>query len=69
MKNEPTNARETYERIKARAARFIDRQLAFEHAATTVKPHRVMLGDDGRYWVVTPADAARLERMGYEYAN
>ena len=33
-----------------------------------VKPQRIMLGDDERFWVVTPADAARLERQGYEFA-
>ncbi|TWT40496.1 hypothetical protein RAS1_42070 [Phycisphaerae bacterium RAS1] len=36
------------------------------------KPTRVMLGhadeDRNEWWVVTPADAARLEQMGYEYA-
>ena len=69
MKNERTNDRNSYEQIKRRAGRFIDRDLAFTHAATTIKPHRVMLGDDGRYWVVTPADASRLERWGHEYAD
>lgn len=32
------------------------------------KPQRIMLGDDERFWVVTPADAARLEHQGYEFA-
>lgn len=27
---------------------------------------RVVLGDDGMFWVVVPADAATLERNGYE---
>jgi hypothetical protein len=27
---------------------------------------RVVLGDDGTFWVVCPADAATLERNGYE---
>lgn len=26
----------------------------------------IVLGDDGKYWVVTPKEAARLERQGYE---
>ncbi|MDO8615283.1 MAG: hypothetical protein Q7T33_06050 [Dehalococcoidia bacterium] len=26
----------------------------------------VVLGDDDQHWVVTPADAAHLERQGYE---
>lgn len=28
----------------------------------------VMLGDDERFWVVSMADAQRLERQGYEWA-
>lgn len=32
------------------------------------KPHRVILGDSERFWVVTPAEAARLVKAGYEYA-
>ena len=54
--------------IKQRAGRFVSRELAFKHSATTHKPTRVMLGDDDRYWVVTPADAERMERMGFEHA-
>lgn len=38
---------------------------AYVHAT---KPMCVVLGDDGRYWVVCPADASRLERAGLEYA-
>lgn len=50
------------------------RELANATSALThaVKPMRIMLGDnDGEnyeFWVVTPADASRLERAGYEYA-
>lgn len=36
---------------------------AYVHA---VKPMMIVLGDDERLWVVTPATAAKLERMGYE---
>lgn len=25
----------------------------------------IVLGDDGLYWVVTPAEATRLEKVGY----
>lgn len=31
-------------------------------------PMRVILGDDQLFWVVTPADAERLLRAGYELA-
>ena len=47
---------------------YSDRELAFASLDHAVKPLRVMLGDDCRYWVVTPADAQRLERAGYEWA-
>ena len=47
-------------------------ELAWQSVAHAVKPMRVMLGDviDDRpqWWVVTPADAARLEPAGYEFA-
>ncbi len=33
-----------------------------------VEPMRVILGDDDLFWVVTPADAERLLRAGYEIA-
>jgi hypothetical protein len=49
-------------------ARFNDRSLALSYALEAVKPLRVMLGDDGRFWIVTPKTAARLERDGYCYA-
>ena len=52
-----------------RTARFRDRALAESWAGHAVRSQVVMLGDDGRYWVVSPADAARLERLGYEYAD
>lgn len=32
------------------------------------KMHLVILGDNEKYWVVTPADAERLVKAGYEYA-
>lgn len=32
------------------------------------KPQRVVLGDHPAVWVVSPADAERLARAGYEYA-
>jgi len=46
-----------------------DRAAAFDIAAHCMKPHRIILGDDERFWVVCPADAAKLSKMGYEYAN
>ena len=33
-----------------------------------IKAMAVMIGDDNRFWVVTMADAQRLEKAGYEWA-
>jgi len=57
------------EKVLKRVYRFRDRDLAFGFARHAAKTHWVMLGDDGRYWVATPADCGRLERVGYEYAD
>jgi hypothetical protein len=32
----------------------------------SVKPHRIVLGEHSTYWLVSPADAERLQRAGYE---
>lgn len=50
-------------------AQFTSRALAFAYANRAAKTLWVMLGDNGRYWVTTPANCARLERMGYEWAE
>ncbi|MCG3138814.1 MAG: hypothetical protein HJJLKODD_02683 [Phycisphaerae bacterium] len=57
---------------KIRGSRFRELSNAINSLDHAVKPMLVMLGDnDGEnyeFWVVTPADAQRLERAGYEYA-
>ena len=50
------------------AAKYQSLGLAIQSLSHMVKPGRIMLGDDGRFWVVTPAAAMVLERAGYEYA-
>lgn len=55
--------------LKYEPAKYRDRALAFASLRHAAKPMRVMLGDDQRFWVVCPADAARLERQGIEYAD
>ena len=53
-------------------AEFRSLELARSYAARATKLHMVVQGDidddgeHGRYWVVLPADAARLEAAGYE---
>jgi len=49
--------------------RFRDLGSAASFQARCIRPMRIMLGDDEMFWVVTPADAARLERQGFEYAE
>ena len=57
--------------------RFRNRFLAEQFVGHCVKPMRIILGDndgrrqdgDGEYLVATPADAERLVRAGYEYAE
>lgn len=43
--------------------------MAFNSLKHSLKPQRVILGDDMKFWVVCPADAERLYRAGYEYAE
>jgi len=54
-------------------AEFRSLALARQCVAHCAKPHRIVMGDcdgdGGVYWVVVPADAARLERAGYEIAH
>ncbi|MDO9053398.1 MAG: hypothetical protein Q7U37_05650 [Gallionella sp.] len=56
--------------VKGHIAVFRNPELANNYANRCIKPHWVVLGDNdgenGEYWVVTPADAQRLEHAGYE---
>lgn len=47
--------------------KFSSRALAFSFA-NRGKGLAVILGDDGKYWVVTMRKAAELEKQGYEWA-
>jgi len=63
---------ETRAIVKGRITVFRNPALAKSFADRCVKLHCIVLGDHdgetGQYWVVTPADAQRLERAGYEIA-
>lgn len=48
--------------------RFSSRTTAFDFANRGA-PSMVILGDDGRFWVVTPAQGEKLLRAGYELAR
>jgi hypothetical protein len=58
--------------VKCTLFRFNTLVNATGFANRATYPMRVVLGDYdgecGEYWVVTPADATRLERAGYELA-
>ncbi len=47
---------------------FTNRETAFGWSKHTVKPSMVILGSDCKFWVVCPADASRLIKLGYEFA-
>ena len=49
--------------------KYSTRELAFSSLKHCVKPMRVILGDDMKFWVVCPADAEKLHKAGYEYAK
>ena len=54
--------------LRHRPTIISDRTAAFAWAAGMIKLHFVILGDDCKFWVVCPADASRLIKVGYEYA-
>lgn len=68
MNATPKNIARTNASALAQTYRFTRRDLAFSFAAREGKAMWVMLGDDDRFWVATPATCACLEKMGYEYA-
>ena len=49
--------------------KFLSRTLAFGFSERTVEMSAVVLGDDGRFWVVTMAALNRLTCAGYELAR
>ena len=56
-------------KIMNQVYKFNSRSNAFGFAYHCIKMHMVILGDDGKFWVCTPAIAERLYRQGYEYAD
>ncbi|MFA7281325.1 MAG: hypothetical protein WC100_14675 [Sterolibacterium sp.] len=58
--------------IKSTMLRFNTLANATSFINRATYPMRIVLGDHdgkrGEYWVVTPADASRLERAGYQMA-
>ncbi len=53
--------------VKGHITVFRNLTLARNYIARCVKLHCIVLGElIGEYWVVTPADASRLERAGFD---
>lgn len=53
--------------VKGHITVFSNLTLARNYIARCVKLHCIVLGElVGEYWVVTPADASRLERAGFD---
>ena len=52
--------------LRRKPIRFHNGDLAKIWADRWPEARRVVLGDDGKWWVVVPADAATLEKNGYE---
>lgn len=42
---------------------------ANHYAENCIKIHMVVLGDNGKYWVMLPKFSERLVKSGYEYAQ
>jgi hypothetical protein len=45
------------------------RDAAFRWAENCIKLHMVVLGDNGKFWVVCFSDAHKLVKLGYELAK
>jgi len=61
--------KEKYEVISKRARKFSTQDAAKSYSKHTVKMSMIILGDDERFWVVTPAAASALVKAGFEYAD
>jgi len=53
-------------KLRRKPVKFQNRNHAFSYADNPASYARVVHGDDGLFWVVCPADAATLEKNGYE---
>ncbi|MFN8993198.1 MAG: hypothetical protein ACK5X3_05970 [Pseudomonadota bacterium] len=53
---------------KSAPIKFTSLSTANSFVNNAIKSMAVMMGDDNKFWVVTMADAQRLEKVGYEWA-
>lgn len=57
------------EEIIRRAGKFTNLRLARNYANRSIKSSGILMGDDGRFWVLPLGQAELLHRHGYEYAE
>lgn len=50
-------------------SKFTNYATAQSFSSRTIKASAVMLGDDGKFWVVTLAQMEKLLKQGYELAH
>lgn len=55
--------------LKNEVAVLSTQRSAYSFASKCVKPHVVILGDNGKFWVVSFADGQRLSKLNYELAK
>ena len=52
--------------IDRTATKFTSEAAARSYRNRCLKPRSIVLGDDGKIWLVTPAEASTLNKAGYE---
>lgn len=67
MSNKNNHIKTAYN-LRYRPAIMSSLSAAHANAARCLKTHVVILGDNGKYWVVSLSDAQRLQKHGYEIA-
>lgn len=55
--------------LRSNPDQLSSRDAAFRWAEKCIKLHMVVLGDNGKFWVVCFADAQKLVKLGYELAK
>jgi hypothetical protein len=61
-------SREKFAKIMKKTDKFNRLRTAERFMYRCEKPRTIILGDDGKYWVLHPNQAAKLNAAGYEYA-
>lgn len=55
--------------LRNKPAEFSNKANAESWVSKSAKPGMIVLGDEGKFWVVCFSDAQRLVKAGYELAN